>query len=192
MTTTRIATLAATASIALVALGGTALALGADDTPAPTPVPVSAGTVDDPTPTTAPTTTGGATPTSSAGSTPDDPADRERAVTVALERIGGGRVTGVERETEHGRTEWKVEIVEGGVEHDVRVDTATGAVTRVDLDDDRGGDDRGGDDRLGDDRGGDDRGGDDRGGDDRGGSGRGGHDDGPGHDVGDDHGGDDD
>lgn len=171
MTTTRIATLAATASIALVALGGTALALGADDTPAPTPVPVSAGTVDDPTPTTAPTTTGGATPTSSAGSTPDDPADRERAVAVALERIGGGRVTGVERETEHGRTQWKVEIVEGGVEHDVRVDTATAAVTRVDLDDDRGGDDRGGDDR--------------------GGSGRGGHDDGPGHDVGDDHGGDD-
>ena len=160
MSTTRIATLAATAAIALVALGGTALALGGDDTPAPTPTS-SAGPTTSATPTDSAGPTRGATPTTGPASSPDDPADRERAVAVALGRTGGGRVTGVERETEHGRTEWKVEIVAGGVEHDVRVDAATGTVTRIDLDDDRDGDDRGSHDRGSHDHGSDDRGSDD-------------------------------
>lgn len=59
------------------------------------------------------------------------------AADIALRHVGGGRVTEIEREFEHGRREWKVEIVHNGREHDVRVDAATGAVTRTDVDDDR-------------------------------------------------------
>ena len=83
-----------------------------------------------------------------AGLGPDD------AAAIVLRHVGGGRVTGVERETEHGRTEWSVEVVGNGVERDVHVDAATGAITRDEADrsDDRGGDDRGRDDRGRDDR----------------------------------------
>ena len=56
------------------------------------------------------------------------------AADIALRHVGGGRVTEIEREFEHGRHEWKVEIVHGGREHDVRVDAASGAVTRTDVD----------------------------------------------------------
>jgi hypothetical protein len=104
----------------------------------------------------------------------------------------GGTVHEVEREVEHGRAEWKVEVTaRDGVTYDVRVDAMTGAFTRVDRDDRSGGDNgddggrHGGDDR--DDDGGDDRGddhgrhggGDDsgHGGDDRGGHGGHGGDD---------------
>jgi hypothetical protein len=59
------------------------------------------------------------------------------AADIALRHVGGGRVTEIEREFEHGRREWKVEIIHNGREHDVRVDAATGAVTRTDVDDDR-------------------------------------------------------
>ena len=77
-----------------------------------------------------------------------------QARTVALRAAGGGRVTKVERETEHGRAVWDVEVIRGGVEHDIDVDRATGEVLRhrIDRDDDRGRDDdsedrgRGGDD----------------------------------------------
>lgn len=58
------------------------------------------------------------------------------AADVALRHVGGGQVTEIEREFEHGRPEWKVEIVHDGREHDVRVDAASGAVTRTDVDDD--------------------------------------------------------
>lgn len=68
----------------------------------------------------------------------------------------GGTVHEVEREVEHGRLEWKVEITaRDGITYDVRVDAATGDFTRVDKDDDdgrHGGDDD--DDRY-DDHGGD-------------------------------------
>jgi hypothetical protein len=106
----------------------------------------------------------------------------------------------VEREVEHGRVEWKVEITKDGVTYDIRVDSLSGAVTRVDTDDrdDRTrGDDRI-DDRI-DDHGGDrdDRDGDNSGpGSDNSGSGRSGGDDDSGGDRsghgGDDKGGDDD
>ena len=42
-----------------------------------------------------------------------------QARTVALRAAGGGRVTKVERETEHGRAVWDVEVIRGGVEHDI-------------------------------------------------------------------------
>ncbi|GAA0925623.1 PepSY domain-containing protein [Pseudonocardia zijingensis] len=58
------------------------------------------------------------------------------AVDIALRHVGGGRVTEIEREFEHGRREWKIEIIHAGREHDVRVDVATGTVTRTDVDDD--------------------------------------------------------
>ncbi|GAB2569004.1 hypothetical protein Aab01nite_08250 [Paractinoplanes abujensis] len=120
-----------------------------------------------------------------------------QARSKALSVVGGGRVTKVEAETEHGRAVWEIEVVYKGVEHDLDIDRRTGAVTDHDIDrddrvrdDDRGRDDRG---RGGDDRGHDDRvrGGDDRGGDDRG---RGGDDDRSGRHGGDDKGrhGDDD
>lgn len=169
MTTTRIATLAAT-TLALVAIGGTALALDGADTPAPTPTPVAMAS-----PTTAPTTTptpaptpisvGAPSPATSATTpTPAPAADgvgRDRAVAVALERVGGGQVTAVTRESEHGRVEWDVEIRRGGVEQDVHVDAITGAVTHLDDDGPGGTDDGPGHDEA-DDRGGDrDHGGDD-------------------------------
>ena len=89
---------------------------------------------------------------------------------IALERTGGGEVTEVERELEHGRPVWDVELVRDGVEYEVDVDRETGEVLRFeadgrDDDDDRG---RGGrdDDRWDDDRwDDDDRGRDDHGGD---------------------------
>jgi len=106
----------------------------------------------------------------------------------AVTHLGGGTVTTVERETEHGRTVWKVDVRRDTRITEVHVDTATGAVTHVE-DDDRTADDRNPDDRTADDRTADGRGRDDRGrhgGDDR----RHGSDDGPGHDRFDDKGGD--
>ena len=104
----------------------------------------------------------------------------DEAVSRAVAHLGGGTATKVERETEHGRVVWKVDVRRDSGITEVHVDTATGGVTRVDDADrsGRGRDDRAGDDRAGDDRAGDDRGGDDRGGDDRS---RHGGDDGPGH-----------
>ena len=86
-------------------------------------------------------------------------------------------MTKVEREVEHGRTVWKVDVRRDTRLTEVHVDVANGAVTRVE-DDGRGA-------RTGDDRG--RHGGDDRRGDDHG---RHGSDDGPGHDRVDDKGGD--
>ncbi|GIE74959.1 hypothetical protein Aph02nite_09090 [Actinoplanes philippinensis] len=119
-----------------------------------------------------------------------------QAKLIAIRAAGGGRVESVERETEHGRLVWDVDVIVNGVEHDIDVDAATGEVTRHRTDgsrgrsgsgsDDRsrgssGSDDRGrgSDDRGSDDRGRDDsgshhgRGSDDKGGDDKGGRGRG-------------------
>jgi hypothetical protein len=55
-------------------------------------------------------------------------------------------VESVERETEHGRAVWDVDVIVNGVEHDIDVDRSTGAVTRhrVKATGDKGGDDRGG------------------------------------------------
>jgi hypothetical protein len=83
---------------------------------------------------------------------PDEGMGSAEAEQIALAHVGGGTVTEVEREWEHGRLEWKVEIHLDGVEHDVRVDAVSGEITRVDVDDDRRDDDGGKDDDRDDDR----------------------------------------
>ncbi len=161
--------LAAAAGVALLAFGGTAVALAAAE---PSPSPSStAGTSADPSavpPVDLGTSAPGASPSTPAGGPTTAPADPaisvERAKEIALTRTGDERVTDVELETEHGRTVWEVETVAGGVETEVHVDAQTGDVTRerVDNDDDDG--DDGGDDDSDDD--GDDDDDDDRHGDD--------------------------
>ncbi|MFI2712041.1 PepSY domain-containing protein [Micromonospora sp. NPDC018662] len=133
-------------------------------------------------------------PTRAAGGT----VSRQRAAEVALTRIGGGRVTEIEAETEHGRPAWSVKVSRDGWRHEVKVDRVTGTVLAADrqragTDDRDGRDDGARDDRNGrdDDGARDDhrRGDDDGGRDDHGRS-----DDRGTHDRDDDHGrhGDDD
>jgi hypothetical protein len=139
------------AGLTLAGIGTAASALGSDDpTPAAAPVTVVAQTS---------TTTPTSTPTST-------PADFNAAVTAdeagsrAVARVGGGTVTKVEREVEHGRTVWKVDVRRDTRLTEVHVDVANGAVTRVEDDDRRddhgrhGSDDGPGHDRF-DDKGGD-------------------------------------
>jgi hypothetical protein len=169
----------AVTGLAIAGLGGVALAAGGDDGRGPTAVfgpadpsasatDPSVGPTDEPVvePSADPTdeplgpTAGPTAPPAGAGTL-----DADRAAELALRRVAGGRVTEIEREWEHGRLVWKVEVHAGGVEYDIRVDAATGAIVRARADDDRDGDaDRDGDD----DRGGDDDGhrGRGRGGDD--------------------------
>ena len=69
----------------------------------------------------------------------------------------GGTVHEIEREVEHGRLEWKVEITaRDGITYDVRVDAATGDFTRIDQDDKDSGKDDDRDDDSGRHGGGDD------------------------------------
>lgn len=127
------------------------------------------------------TPTPSAKPTAMATATARAKISADQAANIALAKVGGGYVDEVERELEHGRWEWKVEVIRAGTEYDVRVDAQTGAITRLRVDDR---DDRS-DDRADDRR--DDS--DDRSDDN---SGRGSHDDGDDDDHADDHGGDDD
>ncbi|MFG1753267.1 PepSY domain-containing protein [Streptosporangium sandarakinum] len=53
------------------------------------------------------------------------------AVRIARKRVPGAQVTEVEREWEHGRRVWKVELRKGRWEYEVHVSAATGKVTRV-------------------------------------------------------------
>ena len=146
MTRTRVLA-ALLAGLTLAGIGTAASALGSDDpTPAAAPVTVAAQTSTSP-------------PTST-------PAESDVAVTAdeagsrAVARVGGGTVTKVEREVEHGRTVWKVDVRRDTRLTEVHVDVANGAVTRVDDDDRRddhgrhGSDDGPGHDRF-DDKGGD-------------------------------------
>ena len=86
------------------------------------------------------------------GSAPRGSVSAEQARARALSAVGGGRVTKIEAETEHGRPVWEVEVIHDGVEHDLDIDRETGAITDHDSDHDdhRGrGRGRGGDDRRG-------------------------------------------
>ncbi|MEU9830017.1 PepSY domain-containing protein [Streptosporangium sp. NPDC048047] len=53
------------------------------------------------------------------------------AIRIARKRVPGARVTEVEREWEHGRRVWKVELRKGHWEYEVHVSAASGKVTRV-------------------------------------------------------------
>jgi hypothetical protein len=117
MRTPRLALAAAASTVTLLGLGGTALALGAEDTPRAAVTTFAGATTS----TTAPATTAAAP--MSIGSA--------QATAIAVDRVGGGQVTKVERELEHGRVGWKVDVLCGGVRYEVRVDAATGTVVRV-------------------------------------------------------------
>lgn len=134
---------------------GTAAAFGSsqagDDPVAAAPVTVVAQARTAST-TTAPAGTTTSTPTveavTPAATAADDAAAR------AVTHLGGGTAGKIERETEHGRATWKVDVHRSTGVTEVYVDAASGAVIRVDGErgDDRG---RGGDDRRR--HGGDDR-----------------------------------
>ncbi|AVT41822.1 PepSY domain-containing protein [Plantactinospora sp. BB1] len=84
--------------------------------------------------------TGSPAPT---GSAPAGSVDSARAVEIALASAGGGQLDEVEREQEHGREVWSVEVVKDGWEIEVDVDAATGEIVKTDReqDDDNGKDD---------------------------------------------------
>ena len=82
---------------------------------------------------------------------------------IAVRAAGGGTVESVEREVEHGRAVWDVDVLRAGVEHDIDVDAVSGAVLRHRIDDDGVGDDRGRAAEPGDDHGRGREAGDDRG-----------------------------
>ncbi|MDG4832090.1 PepSY domain-containing protein [Solwaraspora sp. WMMD1047] len=91
-------------------------------TSAPTGVPTA-------TPTAVPTGTPTGTPTSAPAGTAG--IGHDRAVEIALAEAGGGRVDEIERETEHGRQVWSVEIVNGDTEVEVDVDAETGEIVKA-------------------------------------------------------------
>ncbi|MEV7229356.1 PepSY domain-containing protein [Polymorphospora sp. NPDC051019] len=66
-----------------------------------------------------------------------DPVSAERAKEIALGRVGGGTVEEVDRDREHGRPVWEVEIYKGQVEYEVDVDRETGEIVKFEQDDDR-------------------------------------------------------
>ncbi|MET8153838.1 PepSY domain-containing protein [Actinoplanes sp. NPDC049668] len=179
-----VSTLAAGVAAAL-ALGGTALAAsGADDPsgsddrggavemlPNGDPVPTESATDPAPTATAA---------TSTPEAVPPAAIDIATARAIALKATGGGRVTSIEAETEHGRAVWDIDVVTNGVRHDLDVDRSTGAILRHRTKSSNGSSSSSSSDRRGghgsDDTGADDRGrgrgSDDSGSDDHG---RGGH-----------------
>ena len=151
----RTLTVAAIATAGLIAIGGgTALAAGAGGSDQPI--------------------------TLTAADTAPPGIDRAAAERIAIERVGGGRITDrTELDDDDRRQVWEVEVTNGTIDHDLDVDAATGEIVEHDIDDLRNGDDaddRGRDDDLrdgdddhddqADDRD-DDRHDDDRGGDDR-------------------------
>ena len=168
MSRIRLISLAAGAATLLITTG-TAVALTSQDAGTPASPTPSALTSTEPTESTEVTESTESTESTATTEDPPSTADvaltgRAQAIQIALASTGGGTVTEVEAEIEHGRPEWKVRVVVGGRRIDVRVDVATGTVTRFEdrATDDRGGDDHGGDDH-GDDHGGDDHGGGNRG-----------------------------
>jgi uncharacterized membrane protein YkoI len=60
----------------------------------------------------------------------------DRAAAIARDRAGGGTVTKIELDFEHGVRVWTVEVVKGSIEYDVDVNAATGTITKVDIKDD--------------------------------------------------------
>jgi hypothetical protein len=58
----------------------------------------------------------------------------DEAVRIAEDRVGGGRVTDVEWDHEHGRAVWEIEIMDGRMEHDLRLDAGSGTVLRHERD----------------------------------------------------------
>jgi hypothetical protein len=141
------------AGMAALAVTGTALATARNDEPTrltglgsavATTDPSGSPTPDDSTfPTADPTPSSAATSTAppAGGNLSTDDAAR-----IAVDRVGGGTVTEIESEREHGVSTWKVEVVRDGIEHDIYVDRTNGGIVKADQDDDRDHDDRDDDD----------------------------------------------
>jgi uncharacterized membrane protein YkoI len=55
---------------------------------------------------------------------------RRQAIRIAQRRVPGARVTEVEREWEHGRRVWKVELKKHHAEYRVYISTNTGKIVR--------------------------------------------------------------
>ena len=119
---------------ALVLVAGLVLMGCGDDEDAPSGAsPPPTVTVTE----TAPSTSG-----DDSGAAPAGNVSRRRAIAIARERVGGGRVDGVERGEDDGRAVWEVELARaGGVEHEVSVAVGTGRVVDVETDRDRDDDD---------------------------------------------------
>ncbi|MEV7231774.1 PepSY domain-containing protein [Polymorphospora sp. NPDC051019] len=115
-----------TTSVALTSAPGTPGTPGTPDT-APTTGPTS-GETSSPAPTQSSPTGGPASGV--------DAISAERAKEIALGRVGGGTVEEVDRDREHGRPVWEVEIYKGQVEYEVDVDRETGEIVKFEQDDD--------------------------------------------------------
>lgn len=59
----------------------------------------------------------------------------ERAIDIAKDRVGGGRVEDVDLDSDDGRRYYEIEIERRGLEYEVKVDARTGRVLEVDVDD---------------------------------------------------------
>ena len=104
----RVVAMVAVGSLTALGIAGTALAAGADDS-----------------------TPRARTSTSTSTSTRSElSVSAASAKEIAVRAAGGGIVESVEREVGHGRAVWDVDVLVGGVEHDVDVDAATGTVLR--------------------------------------------------------------
>ncbi|MFC4529558.1 PepSY domain-containing protein [Sphaerisporangium dianthi] len=53
-----------------------------------------------------------------------------QAIRIAKKRVPGARVTKVEREWEHGRRAWKVELHKRGIEYRVYISVTTGKIIK--------------------------------------------------------------
>ncbi|GAA0442770.1 hypothetical protein Aca07nite_63730 [Actinoplanes capillaceus] len=123
----------AAGSLVVLGFGGAALAEGPDDARPRAVASPSATASDslDPSDSPSPSGTVGSAVPAGTGVT----AGEARA--IALRAVPGGVIESVERETEHGRIVWEIDVIAGGVEHDIDVDAGTGEITRHRTDDDR-------------------------------------------------------
>src|SRR5262245_38214768 len=126
--------IAGVAGAVLVLGGGIALAFDGGDQPS------RAAARTTPSPSDSPSQLPSESPSSSPSpsTAPSGPTaiDREEALRIALGAVPGGRIESVERETEHGRAVWDVDVIAGGREHDLDIDTQTGTILRHRTDDD--------------------------------------------------------
>ena len=139
----RTASALAAGAVAALAIGGTALAADDDrtvpmlpngDVVSPPPL-FSSPSASESSPPPSPSPSSSASASVGTGPAPSSPSSAgsislDTAKAIAVRVAGGGRVESVERETEHGRAVWDVDVLVRGVEHDIDVDRATGEVTR--------------------------------------------------------------
>ncbi|MGS2641598.1 PepSY domain-containing protein [Streptosporangium sp. G12] len=113
-----------TLAAAALLTGGGGIALAAQtDSAAITATAAGTGTTG--------ATVTGATGTAAAPVTTSAGISSREAVQIAKKRVPGARVSKVEREWEHGRRAWKVELHRGAWEYDVYVSAKTGKIIKL-------------------------------------------------------------